>query len=53
MHPQAMRRPRADSGSDSHEGERRTPDAPFDRDPREMRPWGDRMPPYPMPGRYS
>ena len=52
----AQRRPRADSGSDSHEGEgqRRTPDALFDRDMREMPPrgWPDgRMPPYgPMPG---
>lgn len=48
MHP-SMRRGRADSGSDSHEGERRTPDmSPYDRD---VRSWADCMPPYgPMPG---
>ena len=47
MHP-PMRRGRTDSGSDSHDGERRTPEMPFDRD---LRLWADRPMPYgPMPG---
>ena len=47
MHP-PLRRGRTDSGSDSHDGERRTPDMSFDRD---MRLWVDRPMPYgPMPG---
>ena len=47
MHPQ-LRRPRSESGSDSHDGERRTPDMTFDlRDPRN---WPDRAMFGPHPG---
>ena len=55
MHPGMQRRPRADSGGEPHDGERQTPDGQglFERDPRDMRQWEGRMPPYPagpMPG---
>ena len=50
MHPQ-MRHPRGENESEGHDGERRgAQNAPFDRDPREMRgpPWPGY--PGPMPG---
>ncbi len=69
MHPQMrqqqqqqQQRGRADSGSDSHDGERRTPDmppgpahppGPYDREA--MRAWPERLPPHygPMPGKLT
>ncbi len=44
-----MRRGRTDSGSDSHEGERRTPEMSLERD---VRLWAERPMPFgPVPGR--